>query len=325
MILWYADRYYDDTGTKDDFNVYAKVDQQLGQLGLFADMQLRTVSHSILGKTSDLINVDVSREFSFFNPKLGASYTIDDKQQVYASVAVANREPDRNDILNITDTATKAERLVDYEAGYRYLGSKWKIDWNNYYMSYDDQLVLTGAVDDVGNARRINVEDSYRLGTELSVTGEVYKDIYWNVNTTLSTNKIAAFEEKISDISIQHENTDIAYSPSVIVGNAFLYKPSEALELELSTKYVGKQYLDNTSNENRKLDPYTYTNLRATYDMDLPSLDGVRLTLQVLNLFDAKYSTNGYTFSYDAGEIITENYLFPQAGIHFMLGAQLRL
>lgn len=318
-------RYYDDTGTKDDFNVYAKVDQQLGQLGLFADMQLRTVSHSILGKTSDLINVDVSREFSFFNPKLGASYTIDDKQQVYASVAVANREPDRNDILNITDTATKAERLVDYEAGYRYLGSKWKIDWNNYYMSYDDQLVLTGAVDDVGNARRINVEDSYRLGTELSVTGEVYKDIYWNVNTTLSTNKIAAFEEKISDISIQHENTDIAYSPSVIVGNAFLYKPSEALELELSTKYVGKQYLDNTSNENRKLDPYTYTNLRATYDMDLPSLDGVRLTLQVLNLFDAKYSTNGYTFSYDAGEIITENYLFPQAGIHFMLGAQLRL
>jgi len=318
-------RYYDDTGTKDDFNIYIKADHKMGSLGLFADLQLRTVSHKILGKTSDLIEVDIERDFSFFNPKFGASYQINDQQQVYGSVAVANREPDRNDILLVSETEAKPEQLIDFEAGYRYEGAKWKLDWNNYFMSYNDQLVLTGAVDDVGNARRINVEDSYRLGTEISLTGEVYKNVYWNINTTLSRNKIAAFEEKISDISIQHEDTDIAYSPSVVLGNALLYRPSSELEIELSTKYVGQQFLDNTSNDNRKLDAYTYTNLRASYDLDIPSIDGVKLTLQVLNLFDSKYSTNGYTFSYDAGEIITENYLFPQAGIHFMLGAQLRL
>ena len=320
-------RYYDNVGVKDDYHAYIKYDQVFGKLGIFADAQVRQVNYRIDGVLDDLTTASVDRDWTFFNPKFGVTYNPDENQNIYASIAIANREPDRNDVLNVTETPAKAERLTDLEFGYRYNTAKWRLEWNNYFMSYQDQLVLTGALDDVGNARRINVEDSYRLGAELSATGEIYKNVFWNINTTISRNRIAEFQEVISPIVIEHENTDIAYSPSLIVGNAFMYKPTEALEVELATKYVGKQYLDNTSNENRKLDPYSYTNLRVAYDWDASFIDGIRLTLQVNNLFDAKYSANGYTFSYDIGaaEPITENYLYPQAGIHFMLGAQVRL
>lgn len=320
-------RYYENKGIKDDYHAYLKYDQTIGKVGIFADAQVRRVNYGIVGILDDLAEVNVDRDWTFFNPKFGVTYNPNEKQNIYASIAIANREPDRNDVLNVTDTPAKAERLTDLEVGYRYNTSKWRLEWNNYFMSYDDQLVLTGALDDVGNARRINVNNSYRLGAELSATGEIYKNVFWNINTTLSRNRIAAFQEVIDPIVIEHENTDIAYSPNLIIGNAFMYRPTDELEIELATKYVGKQYLDNTSNEDRKLDPYSYTNLRVAYDWDTSFIDGIRLTLQVNNLFDAKYSANGYTFSYDVGaaEPITENYVYPQAGVHFMLGAQVRL
>ena len=320
-------RYYDNTGTKDDLNAYLKYDQRFGKLNIFVDAQVRNVNYSVLGLTSDLVNADVVRDFFFFNPKLGLAYTHDKHHNVYASLAIANREPERNDVLNISDTPAKAERLTNLELGYRYTSSKWQFQVNNYLMSYKDQLVLTGALDDVGNSLRQNVESSFRLGIELSATSQVTKFIYWNINTTLSQNKIKSFEERVDPIVIPHENTDIAFSPSIIVGNAFLYRPSDELEVELSTKFVGKQYLDNTSNEDRKLDPYTYSNLRVAYDWDPNFIEGLKLTLQVNNILNAKYNSNGYTFSYDIGTDTpyTENYVYPQAGIHFMLGAEVRL
>lgn len=324
-------RYYENDGVKDDISAYLRYEQAFGKWNIFTDAQVRKVDYTIKGERDDGVDVDFERNFTFFNPKVGVAYNPGPEHNLYASFAVANREPDRNDIIGSAARQAKSERLNNVEIGYRYSGAKWNLEWNNYLMSYDDQLVLTGALDDVGNSLRVNVDDSYRLGTEISATTELYKSIFWNVNTTLSQNRISNFEETIlsydggPDEVNQYENTNIAFSPSVIVGNAFLYKPSNVVEVELSTKYVGAQYLDNTSNDERKLDPFTYTNLRVSYDWDLPAIEGVKFTLQVNNLFDTKYSTNGYTYSYKFGEVITENFLYPQAGIHFMLGAQMRL
>ncbi len=318
-------RYYENTGKKNDINAYIKYDQKHGKLGIFADFQIRKVRHSIEGSTDDGVNANVNREFTFFNPKAGLTYHLSPSQNIYASIAIANREPDRNDILRVSDTDAKSEKLTDLELGYRYKSPRWNLEWNNYFMSYKDQLVLTGALDDVGNSLRVNVDKSYRLGTELSLTGKLTEKLLWNINTTLSQNKISSFEEVIDPMIIDHKDTDIAFSPSIIVGNSFLYTPKTDIEVELSTKYVGKQYLDNTSNESRSLDGYTYTNLRISYDWKPASIDGIKLSLQINNLLDSKYSSNGYTYSYLAGDVVTENYLYPQAGIHFMLGAQLRL
>lgn len=324
-------RYYENNGIKNDLSAYIKYNQDFGKLSLFVDGQYRQVDYTITGINDDKNPIEVDRKFNFFNPKIGMSYLFNKNNNVYLSAAVANREPDRNDVLNITNSENAAapERLTDIELGYRYNSNIWTIEWNNYLMKYKDQLVLTGALDDVGNSMRTNVADSYRLGTEISISRPIFKNLYLNINSTLSNNKIREFEESIGELVINHQDTDIAFSPSVIAASSFLYKPNKKLGIELSTKYVGDQFLDNTSNENRKIDAFTYTNIRASYSWDTNFLDKIKFTLLVNNVLNSKYSSNGYTYSYDIGtslpDIITENYLYPQAGIHFLFGVEVSL
>jgi iron complex outermembrane receptor protein len=192
-------------------------------------------------------------------------------------------------------------------------------------MHYQNQLVLSGKVNDVGAYTRINVPQSDRYGIELNGTWNIVKRLSWNVNASFSQNKILNFDESIDDydnggqIVVNHGTTDIAFSPNIVVGSQLTYNPISQLRIALITKYVGEQYLDNTTNDERKLDPWILNNIQLSYTFKWMFFKEIGLAVQLNNITNELYEANGYTFSYVAGgQTTTENFYYPQAGFNFM-------
>ncbi len=327
------DKYYDNNAQKEDFNTFLKADYLIGEkLTLFGDLQVRTIAYSTKGIDSDLREINVDTNFVFFNPKGGLNFQFNDKLRAYASVSVANREPVRTDFIdNPSDKQPKHEMLVDYEAG---VGLKLKKLWlkaNFYYMDYTNQLVLTGELNDVGSSRRTNVDKSYRAGIELEGTFLISKKVALNANATFSQNKIENFTEVLYDyttdfdvIENNYTNTDIAFSPNVIAAASIHYNPIKQVNLMVQTKYVGKQFLDNTSNNNRAIDAYQTVDARISFILLPNKMRELSFHLMVNNIFDTMYSSNGYTYSYIYNDLITENFYYPQAGTNFLAGLVLK-
>ena len=315
----YKDRYYDDTSSKTDFNIYTKANYQLtDQWSLYGDLQYRTVGYKANGEDTGLVD----DTFNFFNPKAGITFDLNRNNNFYFSYAVANREPNRNDYENGNP---KPERLHDFELGWRYLSSKVQLNTNVYYMNYKDQLVLTGELNDVGAPLRANIGDSYRLGLEIDANIKFNDRFNMRPNMAVSSNKNLDYfidrDGSLRDLG----NTTIAFSPSIIAGNVFTYTPFEALNVSLLSKYVGEQYLSNTDTEASKLDAYFTTDFNITYELKLNRiLKSIVFSGLVNNIFDEKYVSNGYTylddFSTPGNSFEVQGY-YPQAGINFLVGA----
>ncbi|SNS57048.1 iron complex outermembrane recepter protein [Ekhidna lutea] len=329
-------RYYDNVGLKTDFNAYLKFNYQLNDLNLFADMQVRNIDYETVGIDSDLRAISVGGDYTFFNPKVGATYTLNETSNVYASFAVSNREPVRNDFVDAPNGVTpKHETLNNLEVGYRKFGQAFSIQANYYLMDYKNQLVLTGELNDVGSSVRQNVPNSYRTGVELVGSYKLTDQLQWEANVTLSKNKIKNFTEILYNYGpgwdefnveeTQLKDTDISFSPNVIGGSRLTFSPIDGFEASLMSKYVGKQYLDNTSNDTRRIDAYFVNDFRLSYDFSMPSVKNVNISLLVNNILSEEYSSNGYTFGYAAGSyVVRENYYYPQAGRNFLLALNLR-
>ena len=327
------ERYYQDNATKTDFNLFAKAFYQVSQpLNAFVDVQLRTVDYSFLGFNSQLQNVQQNAKLTFFNPKAGLTYTINDRSTAYASVGVGQREPNRNDYTQSTpESRPKAEKLIDYEAGYKIQTQKLAFTANVYYMNYRNQLVLSGQLNDVGAYNRVNIPISYRAGLELEAGARLAKQLRWNVNATFSQNKVKNFTEYLDNFdngqqeSRQYSQTDIAFSPNVIAGSQLLFTPANRLELGLLSKYVGKQYLDNTSNESRKLNSYFTNDIRLIYTIKPKFVQEIAFTFLLNNVLNELYESNGYTYAYiSEGKIAADNGYYPQAGRNFLAGVRVR-
>ncbi|UBM57452.1 TonB-dependent receptor [Marinilongibacter aquaticus] len=335
--------WYDNKGIKTDFNVYAKGFYQFNEkLNAYADMQYRSVGISVNGITDPYADVHTDNTYNFFNPKLGLNYAIDRQSSAYLSYAVGNKEPSRQDIVNYysytvsngeiqRQPKVKPENLQDFELGYRFLSKGTQVQANAYFMKYKDQLVLTGAINNVGESIRLNVPDSYRAGIELQLAQQLSEKFLFNGNVTLSRNKIKEFNEFVPsydgetpDEYNRYTDTDISFSPSVIAGASLSYKPCKVMELAILPKYVGKQYLDNTSSEDRTIDPYFVSDFRINFELNPTWAKALGVSLLVNNVFNAQYSSNGYTYSYLYGEKITENFLYPQAGTNFLAAIRLR-
>lgn len=336
-------RWYLNDAQKNDANVYLKAQHTINKnLILFGDLQYRNVQYDING-FRDNPTLTPSVNYSFFNPKAGVTYllrnNIFQKQKVYASIAVANKEPNRNDFEANTTELPKHEQLYDVEAGYEVSKQKWNVSANYYYMSYKDQLVLTGQINDVGAYTRTNVPESYRTGIELQ--GAVIPT-HWltiHANATISQNKIKSFTEYYDNyddpngnqVMIEHNNTDIAFSPNIIGAGGLTLRPfrkmsmGQKFEIDLLGKYVGKQYLDNTSSDARSIDAYALGDVRIRYSIKAKPFKELGLNLMLNNIFDKKYESNGYTYSYRyGGENTTVNYYYPQAGFNWLLGLTMK-
>lgn len=333
------DRYYDNNAVKDDRNIYLKATHEISPgLNLFGDLQVRGINYTFFGVNDDQRIVDGNQTYTFFNPKFGLSYERSNGQVWYASYAVANREPKRSDFTdNPITEIPRPERLNDIEAGVRAQKGKFNYNANFYYMDYKDQLILTGQINDVGAYIRENVANSYRAGIELSGAYQISKQFTLVGNLTLSQNKIEEFTEYVDDYStaefqqeaFTYEDTDIAFSPNAIASAIIEYRPVENLSLNWMSKYVGKQYLDNSASDSRSLDAFFTNDIRVSYQVQPRFFKSLEFNLLVNNIFNELYEPNGYTFSYyipgDSGrKLITENYYYPMAGTNFMLGLTMK-
>ena len=305
------DHYYDDTATKTDFNVYSKATYRLtDRWSLFGDMQYRRVNYEADGVLAD----PVDDTFNFFNPKAGVTFTVNDSNNIYFSYARANKEPRRDDYEN---GSYKPESLNDFELGWRYKAGRNTINVNGYYMRYKDQLVLTGALNDVGAPVYTNSGDSYRLGLEADAT--IFITDKWIVrpNVALSDNKNVDFflegEAGVEDLG----NTEIAFSPSVIAGNQLIFLPMKNFQVALLSKFVGEQFMDNYESDNAKLDSYFVNDLNISYEWVTNSVfKSIVFSGLVNNIFDEEYVSNGFMYG--------DPYYYPQAGINFLAGVTLK-
>ena len=333
-----GDRYYDNNGFKSDFNIYGKLNYYLSpSLNTYLDLQYRTVSYQFVGlrvdgQTGEISDVSQRDRIPFFNPKAGVVYRFANVHRAFASISVGGKEPTRRDYVESTEQSRpNPERLYDFEFGYSGLMGPVDIGVNLYYMLYKDQLINTGEINDVGNIVRENVPDSYRAGVELQLGAQLLQSLSWNGSVTLSRNKIDEYVRFVDDFDVggqQEEvftDVDISFSPSVIGNSMFSYQRN-GFSTELISQYVSRQYLDNTANSNRSLDPYLVNNLQLSYLFDqIDIVKSVTFSVQVNNLFDVKYESNGYSFGWIAGgEERFFNYYYPQAGRHIMTNLKVR-
>lgn len=320
-----ANRYYNNIGNKDDVNFYARTSQQVGKLNVFADLQYRMVFY----EATSFRFSDVNDTFRFFNPKVGLNYDLNEKNSLYGYFGVANKEPRRDDYES---GSVKPERLFDYEFGWKYNSKKVKITANAFYMNYLNQLVLTGALNDVGSPIFTNSGKSYRLGLEIESVIAIADKLILNPNITLSQNKNRDFYFQKDGVLQNLGNTNIAFSPNVVVANSITFLAVKDFQISLLSKFVGEQYMGNIDSDNSKLDAYFVNDLNASYEWKInKGLKSIVFSALVNNLFDLEYESNGYFYTYDddwsnPGSVSTLEGagFYPQAGINFLAGMTLK-
>jgi iron complex outermembrane receptor protein len=321
-----GDHYYDDFASKTDGNIFAKANYQIAEKwSLFGDLQLRNVTYKANSPETGLVDDN----FNFFNPKAGVTYTINEINSLYFSYARANREPNRTDYEN---GSPKPEKLNDFELGWRYLSDKIKLNANAYYMKYQDQLVLTGELNDVGAPIRANSGDSYRLGVELDAAFQLSEKWVLQPNVTLSQNKNKDFYFTRDGVLQNLGDTNIAYSPDLVAGNRLGFTPVKEFQVSLYSKFVGEQYMANIDSEGSKLESYFVNDLNVSYEFKPKTIfKSILVSALVNNIFNLKYVSNGYFYTYDddysnppAITTIEGAGYYPQAGVNFLVGLSLK-
>ncbi len=336
--------WYFGTGKKLQGNMAANVAYQYKKWTFFGEMQYRMIQYNIGGTDDDMLDITQDYFWQFVNPKASISYNwgknsanSSNDQTIYFSFAMANREPTRSDIVDAPETLKPTpETLYDFELGYLLDMKKARFNINSYLMYYDNQLVLTGQINDVGAAIMSNVDQSYRAGVELVFQYQPVKYFGWKVNTTLSQNKIIdyvqyveTYDENWEFLSMTEQhlgNTDISFSPNFVFGNEFIFTPLKNFNIGFVTKIIGKQYIDNSSDENHILKPYTISNLNLSYQFPNYKKLKASLFFSINNIFNAQYESNAWLWkAYIGGvEEYSDGY-YPQAGINFFGGFRIRL
>ena len=323
-------QWYNHTAYKNDFSVYTKWTQQLSQyFQSFVDIQFRNVDYTINGFRNNP-SLMIQTNYNFLNPKAGFTY-FNNGWQAFLSFAMGSKEPNRDDFEAGKSLQPKAEKLQDFEWGIEKKNKNFSYGVNFYYMNYKDQLVLTGKINDVGAYTRTNISKSYRTGIEIQSSVVLAKWLNIEANISMSENKVKDFTEFIDDydnggqITNQYKKSTLLLSPSLVAGSAINLIPFKDGEISLINKYVSKQYLDNTGNNSRSLNSYYIQDIKLNYRLKCKILKEVRLIGQLNNIFNKRYESNGYTFSYVYGELTTENYYFPMAPINGILGVNISL
>ena len=293
-----GDRYYNGKGKKKDFSIFAKATYSLNdRVSLYGDLQWRLVDYKTTGLTSDRVHLLVDENYSFFNPKAGVTYKLNEESNMYFSYARANREASRSDFES--NPEVKPEQLNDFELGWRYNNEKFRVNTNVYYMLYNEQLVLTGAIDNTGTPIRTNSGDSYRLGLEIDATIQLSKQFVIQPNFTVSSNKNKKTFSQIDGVIQNLGKTNISFSPDFIAANALVYQPTSNFQMSFLSKYVGEQFMGNTDSAVSKLESYFVNDFNMTYEIKPKSIfKSILLSGLVNNIFGEKYVSNGYYYTY---------------------------
>jgi iron complex outermembrane receptor protein len=328
----FGDRYYFSDAKKTDMSIFSKATYEINEkVSTYLDLQGRFVSYKTAGLTSNRNPLDVDAKFNFFNPKAGFIYKIAAQNSVYLSYARANREANRNDFEN---GVSSPEILDDIELGWRYKSDQIQLNTNIYFMSYKNQLVLTGAIEDVGAHIRATSGKSYRLGLEIDADVKLNDQFSIKPNAAFSTNKNEDFTAPINGNLINLGNTPLSFSPNVIVGNMLIYQPKDNFQISFLSKYVGEQFMSNLNSSVSKLDvldSYFTSDLNFVYEIATKKVfDAIIISGLINNIFNTEYVDRGYYYTYDYpdgnGNTITGDGAgyYPQATRNFLVGVTLQ-
>ena len=330
--------WYDGRGIKTDFDIFGKINYTFWKkLSLFADLQYRYVNYRLSGTIENLRRLDQDHVFNFFNPKLGLSCAFSDHHQAYFSFAVGNREPSRDNYKDAdTNRMPSPERLYDWELGYTAKYKWFTVNTNLFYMNYSNQLVLTGEINSVGEAIMVNVPHSYRLGIEISAGIDIIKQLRFDMAATFSRNKIRDFTQYIDEYdsawnfkgqqSTYLGKTDLSFSPSMVLSGILTYTPLKNLSVSWNSRYISRQYIDNTSNSGRALNAYFVNGLGAAYAMHPRWMKEIAFSLTVSNIFSSRYESNAWVYTYlQGGAYYESNGYFPQAPVNYLVGISLKI
>lgn len=335
-------RFYEGKSQKTDANIYAKINYNLPKLplSLFADLQYRRIQYTLKGTDENKGAYNFEPKYNFFNPKAGLSYRLDKHQNLYITYGIAHREPTRSNFID-NDTMPLPERLNNAEIGYRFENQRTAITLNAYLMQYNNQLIPTGNLNSVGAPIQQNIPKSYRAGIEISALTTIEKNWTCQANLTLSKNKIdrfvintAVFDPDFTylrDTALQYQNTDIAFAPQITAAATLTYTFPFRLKMAWITKYISRQYLDNTADKTRSIHPYWLNNLMCSYTIKQRVFKQLELSLLINNLFNTRYEANGWTyfllFEQNQQPITTTNYnnYYPQARLNFLAGLRISL
>ena len=324
----YDHEWYRGSGLKNDANIFARYNVVISKrLNVTADLQYRYIDYKIGGIDDDLRNLDQNHRFNFFNPKFGLFYTPGVNQEAYLSFGRANREPNRDNFVD-ADPAGKQptfETLNDFELGYTFKSSNLVLGTNLYYMHYNNQLIMTGQINDVGAAIMTNTDKSYRAGIELMAGVKFLHFFNWNLNATMSRNRINDFIEYVEDwdngglIANAKGKTDLAFAPTLTANSVLSFSPAKSLEISFMSNYVGSQFIDNTADNGRKLDSYLVNHLKLDYTFNQKVFKTLRCNLLINNIFNKKYESNAWVYSYYyEGKRNKMDGYFPQSGTNFI-------
>jgi len=328
----FTDLFYNGNGLKKDFSNFIKSIYQISNdVSIYADLQLRNIDYQTFGSTSNIDQLVVDKKYSFFNPKAGLNYDINQKNKIYFSLSKAHREPTRSDFEN--NINIQPEELIDYELGWKYNSEKFFFNSNLYYMGYKNQLVLTGALDDVGSPIRENSGKSYRTGIELESVYKATNKLNISANISFSENKNVDYKTNYNGVITDWGDTDISFSPNVISSAGIQFNASQDLTFALLNKFVGNQYMSNTESNISKLSSYSTTDLNILYRIKNSAyFSEIIVTAMINNIFNKEYVSNGYYYTYDDTwsdpNLITTiegTGYYPQAKRNFLLGLTFKL
>ena len=328
----FTDLFYNGNGLKKDFSNFIKSIYQISNdVSIYADLQLRNIDYQTTGSTSNIDQLVVDKKYSFFNPKAGLNYDINQKNKIYFSLSKAHREPTRSDFEN--NINIQPEELIDYELGWKYNAEKFLFNSNLYYMGYKNQLVLTGALDDVGSPIRENSGKSYRMGIELESVYKATNKLNISANISLSENKNVDYKTNYNGVITDWGDTDISFSPNVISSAGIQFSVSQDLTFTLLNKFVGNQYMSNTESNISKLSSYSTTDLNILYTIKNSAyFSETIVTAMINNIFNKEYVSNGYYYTYDdtwsnpnSITTIEGTGYYPQAKRNFLLGLTFKL
>ena len=331
----FKEKFYDDFGDKGEFNIYAKIDYYItDKLTLYGDLQFRNIKYeagisansTLTGYIEDGFE-NLDKSFNFFNPKFGLFYNLNDNNNLFFSFARAHREPTRTDYANGNPNE---EKLDDFELGWKLNSNNLALSLNAFYMIYEDQLVLTGQRDINGYEIRRNIGESYRVGIEFDSSIKLNNKLNIETNFSLSENKNKDFYSTFDGNLKNFGNTDLAYSPNLILNNILNFNPNKKVLISLRSKYVSEQFFAQTNSPISKLESFFINDINFVHDIDLPNIsDDIKFKVLVNNLFDYKYSAYGGYYSYDIQEdnqvkTYEGTYYYPQSGINILVGLDVK-
>ena len=298
--------YYRNIATKFDNNVFVKLDYQASKKTLvFIDIQLRNIDYEFNGNDVDG-NLGIQNiELEFLNPKFGLTHNLSKNQTLYGSYSVANKEPNRADYVESSPNSRPVyETLYDTEIGYKYTDKRLIFNVNLFNMNYDNQLIKTGEINDVGYFTSKNIKSSFRRGMEVEGGFIINEKLNVSGNLTISENKVDSFTQYVDNwdtwgqSQIFHENSDLAFSPNIIWAAQANYKLNKRTRVIFNSKYVGEQYIDNTSSRERMLNDYLISNLQVDYHFNNYLFKEAKISFLINNLFDIEYISNAWIYRY---------------------------